>query len=88
MESWVFLLVGGLGAVGAAMALGTLAALVRFERTGELPGGEQPDADDDVGATGRVRRRLAIRIVLGLVVAGVCFADLARRGLLGGPFAG
>lgn len=84
MESWVFLLVGSLGAAGAAMSLGTLAALVRYERTGELPG-----RDEDAPDPGpRVRRRLLLRIVLGAVVAAVCFVTLAEQGLLGGPVLG
>lgn len=82
MESWVFLLVGGLGAVGAAMALGTLAAWVRYERTGEVPGG---DADTPVEDGPAVRRRLLVRIVLGVVVAVSCGLVLAEQGLLLGP---
>ena len=84
MESWVFLLVGGLGAVGAALSLGTLAALVRYERTGELPG---RDEDAPVPGSG-VRRRLLVRIVVGALVAAVCFLNLAEQGLLGGPVLG
>lgn len=79
MESWVFLLVGGLGATGAALSLGTLAALVRYERTGDLPG------DQDVPPDADVRRRLLVRIVLGAVVAVACAVNLAQQGLLGGP---
>lgn len=84
MESWVFLLVGGLGATGAALTLGTLAALVQYRRTGTLPGGgdDAPEPGPDT------MRRLVIRIVLGVVVAGVCFALLADRGLVGGPVLG
>ena len=84
MESWVFLLVGGVGAVGAALSLGTLAALVRHERTGEVPGRDADAPDPDPG----VRRRLLVRIVIGAVVAVVCAAILAERGLLGGPVPG
>lgn len=57
MESWVFLLVGGLGAVGAALSLGTLAAWIRYERTGEVPGheatAEGDDGDDGGGEDGQ-----------------------------------
>lgn len=84
MESWVFLLVGGLGAVGAALSIGTLAALVQFRRSGTLPG-----QDDDAPAPGPgTEQRLWVRIVLGAVVAAVCVATLADRGLLGGPVGG
>lgn len=87
MESWLFLLVGGLGAIGAAMTLGTIAAMVRYRRTGTLPGVDEGDAvdapDDRV-----VLRRLVVRIVVGAVVAVVCFAVLAEQGLLGGPVLG
>ncbi len=84
MESWVFLLVGGLGATGAALSLGTLAAWVRFERTGEVPG----DAEETADPGPAVRRRLLVRVVLGAVVAAVCFVVLAEQGLLGGPVLG
>lgn len=84
MESWVFLLVGGLGAVGAALSLGTLAALVQYRRTGTPPG---LDEDDQAPESG-VERRLWVRIVMGAVVAAICFASLARQGLLGGPILG
>lgn len=55
MESWIFLLVGGLGAVGAAMSLGTLAALVRYRSTGELPGDDR-DAETGDDAAGQRSR--------------------------------
>lgn len=87
MESWVFLLVGGLGAVGAALSLGTLTALVRFRRTGTLPG-DDPDAQRTAEPDPGAERRLWIRIVIGAVVAAVCFGALADRGLLGGPVLG
>jgi len=40
--SWTFLLVGSLAAVGAALAFGTLAAILRYHRTGALPGSDEP----------------------------------------------
>ena len=87
MESWVFLLVGGLGAVGAALSLGTLTALVRYRRTGALPG-QDADAQPDVDPDPATERRLWVRIVIGAVVAAVCFSSLADQGLLGGPVLG
>lgn len=39
--SWAFLLVGSFAALGAAMAVGTLAALLRYHRTGVFPGVEE-----------------------------------------------
>lgn len=80
MESWVFLIVGGVGAVGAALTIGTLAALVRLRREGTLPG--QP-ADAGPPPPGTVRS-LWLRVVVGGVVAGVCAASLASQGLLFG----
>lgn len=82
MESWVFLVVGGLGAVGAALSLGTLAALVQYRRTGDPPG----QAEDATEPAPGIERRLWVRIVTGAVVAVICFASLAQQGLLGGPF--
>lgn len=80
MESWVFLLVGSLGAAGAAMTLGTLAAIVRVRRTGTLPG--QPD--DAPPPPPGTERRLWVRVVLGAVVAVTAALVLAEQGLLGG----
>ncbi len=88
MESWVFLLVGGLGAIGAAMTLGTIAAMVQYRRTGTLPGVDEGEAADTSGPDDAVMRRLVVRIVLGAVVAVVCFLVLAERGLLSGPVLG
>lgn len=83
MESWVFLLVGGLGATGAALSLGTIAALVQYRRTGTLPGGDDaPEPGPDT------TRRLVVRVVIGVVVAVSCAMVLAEQGLLGGPVLG
>ena len=96
MESWVFLLVGGLGAIGAALSLGTLAALVQFRRHGTLPGQDQDQdhgEDQDRGGDPPppepgVERQLWVRIVMGAVVAAVCFGSLAQQGLLFGSLLG
>lgn len=78
MESWVFLLVGSVGAVGAAMALGTVAALVRFRREGEMPGA----ADDAPLPDTRQIGLLYGRVVLGVVLAVASFLVLRSQGLL------
>ncbi len=90
MESWVFLLVGGLGAIGAAMTLGTIAAMVQYRRTGTLPGVDETETAeaDTFEPDAAVLRRLVVRIVVGAVVAVVCFVVLAEQGLLGGPVLG
>lgn len=74
---WQFIVVGSVGAVGAALALGTLAALLRWHRTGEWPGGGAAEV-----TTGRLVG-LWVRVVLGVVVAAWAFSSLAGAGLLG-----
>ena len=74
---WTFLLVGGFGAVGAAMALGTLAALVRYHRTGAWPG-----ADDTADVTTGRLVGLYLRVVVGAVLAVVATVSLSARGLI------
>lgn len=74
---WTFLLVGSLGAVGAAMAVGTLAALVRYHRTGEWPGS---DESADI-STGRLVA-LYVRVLAGLAVAGYALITLDTAGLV------
>lgn len=76
MDSWVFLLVGSFAALGAAMAIGTAAALVRYRRTGEFPG-----APDGAPPPRRVGW-LYVRIVVGVLVAAYGVATLASRGLV------
>lgn len=75
--SWSFLLVGSFAAVGAAMALGTLAALLHYRRTGEFPGAA---AGEDVPR----RRVLAlwVRVGVGAIVAVVGVMALQQRGLV------
>lgn len=74
---WEFILVGGFGAVGAALAFGTLAALARWYRTGRWPDG----SGMEVG-TGRLVG-LWLRVLLGAVVATWAVTSLAQDGLLG-----
>ncbi len=81
MDSWIFLLVGGLGAIGAALSFGTIAALVQLRRSGTMPGAQPGDplpGPADV-------RRLWVRIIGGLVLATVCVLSLIAQGLLLGP---
>lgn len=75
--SWTFLLVGGFGAIGAAMALGTTAALIRYHRSGVWPG--QEDTHDVT--TGRLVG-LYLRVIVGVVLAVVAYVSLADRGLV------
>jgi predicted lysophospholipase L1 biosynthesis ABC-type transport system permease subunit len=75
--SWLFLLVGSFAAVGAAMALGTLAALLRYQRTGQFPGSEE--------VAELPRRRLValwVRVAVGLVLTIIGIIALVRAGLL------
>jgi hypothetical protein len=75
--SWAFLLVGSFAAVGAAMALGTLAALLRYHRTGVFPGA---DETAEV-STGRYLA-LWVRVGVGVVLTIAGFIALDRAGLL------
>lgn len=75
--SWAFLLVGSFAAVGAAMAAGTLAALVRYRRTGTFPGPDGPER--------LPRRRLVVlwtRVVLGLIVTAAGIMVIERADIL------
>lgn len=62
--SWQFLIIGSIAAVGAAMAAGTIAALVRHRRTGMMPGADEPSE-----LTRAQQTALWIRIGLGVTVA-------------------
>jgi len=75
--SWSFLLVGSFAAVGAAMALGTLAALLRYRRTGEFPGAT-PGEELPRG------RLIALwtRVGVGAVLTAIGVVALQRQGLI------
>lgn len=77
MVSWQFLLIGSFAALGAALALGTGAALVRYYRTGAFP-------SQDPGTEVRTGQLVALwaRVVVGLVVAVAGVASLSAQGLL------
>jgi hypothetical protein len=77
VASWQFLIVGSFGALGAAMAVGTLLALLRYHRTGDWPGRE--DAAEI--STGRVVA-LYLRVVVGAGVAVYAVTSLDAAGLL------
>lgn len=75
--SWAFLIVGSFAAVGAALALGTLAALVRYHRTGSFPG---TDETAEVSAGRYVG--MWVRVAIGAVLAMLGVVALVRAGLL------
>lgn len=78
MASWQFLLIGSFGAVGAALAVGTLAALVRYYRTGTFP-----DHENDPAPVTKGRLvALWLRVVTGAAVAVYAVVSLADAGLL------
>jgi hypothetical protein len=74
--SWAFLLVGSFAAVGAAMAAGTLAALLRYHRTGVFPNGTPEDAP------ARIVLKLWVRVGIGAGLAVLGTVMLLRSGLL------
>lgn len=76
--SWGFLLIGSLAAVGAALVVGTLGALVRYHRTGTLPG---PEGSQSPVTRGQVAALWA-RVVLGLALTGLGVWLLARLELI------
>ena len=75
--SWTFLLVGSFAAMGAAMAVGTLAALLRHRRTGTMPGSDEP-----VELSPRRRAALWARVGVGLVLAAAGVVAMSRAGLV------
>ncbi len=78
MSSWLFLLIGSFGAVGLAMAVGTLVALWQYQRTGTFPNAAPdappPDSRHFVG--------MWLRVVIGLVLALAGFASLVANDLI------
>ena len=74
--SWAFLLVGTFAAVGAAMALGTLAALVRYHRTGVFPG-----AEEDTQVSSSKITALWLRVAVGVVLTVVGVVAIDRAGI-------
>lgn len=79
--SWAFLLIGSFAAVGAAMAAGTLAALLRYHRTGVFPGAETvADGTREVSRGKYVA--LWIRVGVGVALTLVGLVALDRSGVL------
>lgn len=78
MASWQFLVIGSLAAVGAALAVGTLGALLRYYRTGRFPGEDNPAG----GVSTAHLVGLWIRVLVGLALTAWGVASLARSGLL------
>ena len=79
--SWAFLLIGSFAAVGAAMAVGTLAALVRYHRTGVFPGAETAaDGTSEVSRGKYVALWVRVGIGVVLTIAGIIALD--RSGVL------
>lgn len=74
--SWAFLLVGSFAAVGAAMAVGTLGALLRYHRTGEFPNANAEQAPS------RTVAKLWLRVAIGVGLTVLGTAALVRSGLV------
>ena len=75
--SWLFLIVGSFAALGAAMAFGTLAALIRYHRTGAFPGTDEPAQL----STGRLVS-LWSRVGVGFVLTAIGIVAIERAGLI------
>lgn len=80
MVSWQFLLIGSVGAVGAALAVGTLAALANYRRSGRFPG--QSEDDPAVELTTKARVGMYVRVAIGLAIAVWAVASLLTSGLI------
>ena len=76
-SSWTFLLVGSFAALGAAMAVGTSAALWQYHRSGTMPG-----SDEQVELSPARLRVLRLRVVVGLVLTALGVQALRRVGIL------
>ncbi len=76
-SSWTFLLVGSFAALGAAMAVGTMAALWQYRRSGTMPGSDEP-----VELTPARLRVLRLRIIVGLALTGMGIQALRSVGIL------
>ncbi len=76
--SWAFLLIGSFAALGAAMALGTLAALWRYHRTGTFPGAEDDHVELSTGRIAALWARVGVGVVL--TILGIIAID--RAGIL------
>jgi hypothetical protein len=75
--SWLFLLIGTFAALGAAMAFGTLVAIMRYHRTGTFPGSDTPGELPP----GRLTS-LWVRVVIGLVLLAFGIYWIDRAGVL------
>lgn len=75
--SWLFLIVGSFAALGAAMAIGTLAALIRYHRTGAFPGTDEPSEL----SRGRLVS-LWSRVAVGSVLTVIGIVAIERAGLI------
>lgn len=77
MISWQFLLLGTFGAVGLALAVGTLAALAQYRRNGHFPNAEPGDPPPSRGQFIGLWARVVVGI--GLAIAG--FVSLQAQNL-------
>ena len=74
--SWLLLMIGSFAALGAAMAFGTLAAIMRYHRTGTIPGSDTP------GELSRGRLiSLWVRVGAGLVLLAYGIYWIDRTGV-------
>lgn len=71
--SFGFLILGSVGAVGFALAFGTLAAMLNYRRTGSFPG-----HDEGQVLSRRDWTKLWVRVVLGIGV-GIYGVDVVIR---------
>lgn len=76
--SWTFLLVGSFAAVGAALAVGTLLAILRYHRTGVFPGHDEAGAEVSTAQLAA----LWVRVGLGVVLAAIGVWALVRADLI------